>query len=140
VLLSSTIYLVVVSAFGALHTPLGILALPVCVLLGAAFGASIAAYSAGVAHEGNEFNALFRFGIVPLFLFSGTFFPVSRLPLPLEWIAYATPLWHGVALCRDLTLGRGTVLADLGHAAYLAAWTVVFGLLAYRAYRARLFT
>jgi lipooligosaccharide transport system permease protein len=140
VLLSSTIYLVVIAAFGALHTPLGILALPVCVLLGAAFGASIAAYSAGVAHEGNEFNALFRFGIVPLFLFSGTFFPVSRLPLPLEWIAYATPLWHGVALCRDLTLGRGTVLADVGHAAYLAAWTVVFGLLAYRAYRARLFT
>ncbi len=138
VFLSSAIYLAVIAAFGTVHSPLGILALPACVLLGAAFGAAIAAYAAGLAYEGNEFNALFRFGIVPMFLFSGTFFPVSRLPLPLEWIAFATPLWHGVALCRDLTLGRGTALADLGHAGYLAAWTLVGGVLAYRAYGRRL--
>jgi lipooligosaccharide transport system permease protein len=138
VLLSSAIYLAVIAAFGAVHSPLGALALPVCVLLGAAFGNAIAAYAAAFAREGSEFNWLFRFGIVPMFLFSGTFFPISRLPLPLEWLAYATPLWHGVALCRDLTLGRGAPLPDLGHAAYLAAWTVVGAGLAYRAYRSRL--
>jgi lipooligosaccharide transport system permease protein len=138
VLISSTIYLAVIAAFGAVHSPFGLLALPAVVLVGAAFGAAIAAYATGVAHEGNEFNALFRFGIVPMFLFSGTFFPVSRLPVPLDWVAYATPLWHGVALSRDLTLGRGTVLADLGHAGYLVAWTLVGGALAYRFYRSRL--
>ena len=58
--------------------------------------------------------------ILPLFLFSGTFFPVSRLPLPLEWVAYATPLWHGVDLCRSLTLGTVQPLSALGHVAYLA--------------------
>jgi len=138
VLISSAIYLAVIAAFGTIHSPLGVLALPACVLLGAAFGTAIAAYTTGVAHEGNEFNALFHFGIVPMFLFSGTFFPVSRLPVPLDWIALATPLWHGVALCRDLTLGRGTLLADLGHAGYLTVWTLVGGALAYRFYRRRL--
>ena len=139
VLISSAIYLAVIAAFGTVHSPLGVLALPACVLLGGAFGAAIAAYTAGVAHEGNEFNALFRFAIVPMFLFSGTFFPVSRLPLPLEWVAYATPLWHGVALCRDLTLSRGTVVADLAHLGYLVAWILLGGALAFRAYRARLY-
>ena len=50
-------------------------------------------------------NYVFRFGAVPLMLFSGTFFPVSQLPGWLRPVAYATPLWHGVALCRALSLG-----------------------------------
>jgi lipooligosaccharide transport system permease protein len=79
-----------------------------------------------------------RFIVVPMFLFSGTFFPVSRLPLPLEWLAYATPLWHGVELCRMFTLGHVHLLAALGHTAYLLLF-VVFGYAwALRTYAARL--
>jgi lipooligosaccharide transport system permease protein len=74
-----------------------------------------------------------------MFLFSGTFFPVEQLPLPLELLAYATPIWHGVELCRDLTLGRAELLPSLGHVAYLLAWTVGGLLVARRAYRRRLF-
>jgi hypothetical protein len=48
-----------------------------------------------------------RFLIVPMFLFSGTFFPISQLPLAFELSAYVTPIWHGVELCRMLTLGHG---------------------------------
>ena len=59
-----------------------------------------------------------------MFLFSGTFFPISRLPVALEWVAYATPLWHGVDLCRGLVLGTAHGLAALGHVAYLLAWVV----------------
>ena len=49
--------------------------------------------------------------VTPLFLFSGTFFPVTQLPPVLRWIAYVTPLWHGVALCRGLALGTIGALA-----------------------------
>ena len=51
-------------------------------------------------------NYVIRFGAMPLMLFSGTFFPVSQLPGWLRPLAYATPLWHGVALCRGLSPGR----------------------------------
>ena len=75
-----------------------------------------------------------------MFLFSGTFFPVSRLPLPLEWLAYGTPLWHGVDLCRELTLGNVHLWRTLGHVAFLLA-LVVGGLTwAQRTYARRLFT
>ena len=72
-----------------------------------------------------------------MFLFSGTFFPISTLPTPLEVIAWFTPLWHGVTLCRDLTLGDVSP-DDLLHLAYLLA-CVTAGLLAARmTYRKRL--
>ena len=103
-LLTATVYLVVITAFGAVSSPLGILAIPVTVLVGLSFAAPIAAWAAHTETE-VSFVAIFRFVILPMFLFSGTFFPISSLPAPLEVIAYATPLWHGVTLCRDLTLG-----------------------------------
>ncbi len=49
--------------------------------------------------------------MIPLFLFSGTFFPVSQLPALLQPLAYVTPLWHGVDLCRTLALGTATTAA-----------------------------
>jgi lipooligosaccharide transport system permease protein len=75
---------------------------------------------------------------MPMFLFSGTFYPVSRLPEVLQWLAYATPLWHGVELCRDLVLGHAHVLADLGHAGYLLLWALVGLAVAVRTHRERL--
>jgi lipooligosaccharide transport system permease protein len=68
---------------------------------------------------------LFRFGIVPMFLFSGTFFPVSQLPDWLEPVAWAVPLWHGVDLCRALALGTPGVGSALVHVGYLVLWAVV---------------
>jgi lipooligosaccharide transport system permease protein len=69
-------------------------------------------------------NYVFRFGAVPMMLFSGTFFPVSRLPGWLQPIAYATPLWHGVALCRGLSLGTGlSAWSVAAHVGYLVAIT-----------------
>ena len=58
---------------------------------------------------------IFRFGMIPLFLFSGTFFPVTQLPAWIRPLAYATPLWHGVALCRALSLGTADLAGALGH-------------------------
>jgi lipooligosaccharide transport system permease protein len=76
------------------------------------------------------FSVLYRFGVVPLFLFSGTFFPIAQLPRPMQYVAYATPLWHGVSLTRDLALGAAA-REDLVHAAYL------LGLLALGVWAAR---
>ena len=73
-----------------------------------------------------------------MFLFSGTFFPISKLPAPLEAIAWLTPLWHGVTLCRDLTLGDISLGDDLAHLGYLLACVTVGLLLARMTYRKRL--
>jgi lipooligosaccharide transport system permease protein len=76
--------------------------------------------------------------MIPLFLFSGTFFPVTQLPGWARVIAYATPLWHGVALCRELSLGTATLPAALGHVAYLAALAAAGIAAGNRTYRRRL--
>ena len=114
------------------------LAIPVTVLVGLSFTAPLAAWAAR-AESMVSFVAIFRFLILPMFLFSGTFFPISTLPRPLEVIAWFTPLWHGVTLCRDLTLGDVVVGDDLLHLGYLLA-CITAGLLAARyTYRRRLF-
>jgi lipooligosaccharide transport system permease protein len=136
---TSAVYLVVIAAFGAIDSFLAVLALPAAVLLGLAFTAPTAAYAATQNSDG-AFVPYNRFVIIPMFLFSGTFFPVSRLPLPLEWIAYATPLWHGVDLCRELTLGNVHVLRALGHVAYLLLFVVVGLAWGQRTYAKRLLT
>ena len=118
----------------SLLTPLALLA---AVLTGAAFAAPIAAWA--VTQEGDSlFSVLFRLGITPMFLFSGTFFPVETLPAVLRGIAYVTPLGHGADLCRDLMLGGARPLASLGHVAYLAAWTAVGLYFGRRSYAKRL--
>jgi lipooligosaccharide transport system permease protein len=134
---SCAVYLVVIAAFGGIQSPLGVLALPACFLIGLAFSAPMAAYAATLESDG-AFVAVNRFAIVPMFLFSGTFFPVTRLPVPLRWIAYATPSWHGVDLCRSLTLGRVHWPLALVHVVYLLAWGAVGLVFAMRTYRRRL--
>jgi lipooligosaccharide transport system permease protein len=114
-----SIYLAVMAAFGVVYSPWAIAALPAAVLTGLAFSAPVSAFAA-TQDKDTSFSTLYRFAIIPMFLFSGTFFPISQLPAWLQAVAYATPLYHGVALCRDLTLGQVS-WADLGHLAYLVA-------------------
>jgi lipooligosaccharide transport system permease protein len=107
-------------AFGAVRSPWVALAWPAAVLTGLAFAAPIAAWAVTVKTD-YPFNYLYRFGMVPLMLFSGTYFPLSQLPGWLRPLAYATPLWHGVDLCRMLSLGHPAWPAALGHLGYLSA-------------------
>ena len=135
----SAIYLAILAAFGAIHSPLALFGLPAAVLLGLAHAGPVSAFSAWLERD-EGFNALFRFGVMPMFLFSGTFFPVTRLPHPFREVAYATPLWHGVDLMRHLTLGTARLAPSLGHVAYLALWIAVGHLLARRTFTRRLVT
>jgi lipooligosaccharide transport system permease protein len=76
--------------------------------------------------------------MIPMFLFSGTFFPVGQLPGSIRWLAYLTPLWHGVDLSRGLALGTATLWMSLLHVGVLLA-LLVGGLLAgSHTYRRRL--
>jgi lipooligosaccharide transport system permease protein len=110
----------VMLAFDIPRSPLVILAIPAAVLTGLAFSAPIIAYSATLK-SGGDFNVLFRFGITPLFLFSGVFFPITRLPDGLRPLAWLTPLFHGVELVRGLTLNTLEWQIGMIHLTYLAA-------------------
>ncbi|MEI7744567.1 MAG: ABC transporter permease [Chloroflexota bacterium] len=108
--LVGTIFCVVIIGFGAAATPGIVLVIPVGTLTAFAFAAPIAAYMA-TQRDTSAFNSIWRFGITPLFLFSGTFFPIDRLPDFLQPVAWILPLWHGVDLGRALALG--TVMDNL---------------------------
>jgi lipooligosaccharide transport system permease protein len=136
--MNSAIFLAVMAAFGTVASPWALAALPAAVLTGLAFAAPIEAWAITVTKD-TSFALIFRFGLIPLFLFSGTFFPVTQLPAWLRPLAYATPLWHGVALCRSLTLGTATLGGSLAHVAYLAALVVVSVAVGNRTYRRRLY-
>ena len=136
--MNCAIFLAVAAAFGAIHSPWMIAALPVAVLTGLAFATPIEAWSVTRTRD-SSFAMIFRFFMIPLFLFSGVFFPITQLPGWLQPVAYLTPLWHGVSLCRALNLGT----ADLGQVvidvAYLAALATAGLLAGNRTYRRRLY-
>ena len=132
------VYLAVIAAFGVVRSAWAVLALPAALLTGMAFATPIVAFSASQEKDAG-FSAIFRFGVIPLFLFSGTFFPISQLPGVLQPLAYLPPLWHGVDLCRGLVLGTATVGGAVVHVAYLAGWVLAGTALARLSYRRRLF-
>ena len=135
--MNSAIFLLVMAAFGAITSPWVLAAVPVAVLTGLAFAAPIEAWAITVSKD-TSFALVFRFGMIPLFLFSGTFFPVTQLPVWIRPLAYATPLWHGVALCRSLSLGTATLGGALVHVGYLTALAAVSIVVGNRTYRRRL--
>jgi lipooligosaccharide transport system permease protein len=138
-LMITGIFTVVIFLFGAAASPLFILAIPAAVLTGLAFSTPIVAFSA-TQRTPDKFNYIFRFGITPLFLFSGTFFPISNLPAILQPIAWLSPLWHGVELTRGLALGTiaQEPLLALLHVAVLVAIVAVGLDLSFRTVERRL--
>jgi lipooligosaccharide transport system permease protein len=137
-----TVYTIILALFGAIDIWPGVLGIPPAILTGLAFNAPVIAYTAQLESEAG-LSSLFRYGIVPLFLFSGTFFPVSQLPDWLEPIAFLTPLWHGVELVRKLTLPDATdpVVSDMSmwvHVGFLVALVVAGLALAIRLMERRL--
>jgi len=134
---SAGIFLGVLAAFGDVRSPWAVLALPVAVLTGLAFAAPMSAFSAKQESD-NSFSLVYRMAVIPLFLFSGTFFPLSELPAWLQAVARLTPLYHGVALCRGLVLGDLGLAAGLVHAGYLLAMVGAGVLWGRKTYAARM--
>ncbi len=97
------VFAVIAVVFDALEIGPALLAIPPAILTGIAFTSVITAWTL-TQDDGRSLSTMFRFAIVPLFLFSGTFFPISELPEWLEPVAYLTPLFHGVELVRKIAL------------------------------------
>ncbi|HEU4425998.1 MAG TPA: ABC transporter permease [Pilimelia sp.] len=137
VLTSVVAFLAVAAAFGTLHSPWALAVLPVAALLGLSVAAPTMAYTASVRTD-SYLALLFRFAVIPMTLFAGVFFPVESLPPVLRWLAYVSPLWHGVDLSRAATLGVPPEWSASGHVIYLALWAVAGLWLARLAFRRRL--
>jgi lipooligosaccharide transport system permease protein len=116
---SGAVYVAVIAAFGGVRSPGVLLSLVIAVLTGIAVAAPVTAFTAGVQDEGTAFSVLFRLVLIPMTLFSGTFFPVDRLPPWVQPITWVSPLWHGTELARSAALDRWAVAPALGHAAFL---------------------
>ena len=102
---TAVLYWFVMLAFGVLESPRAWLAIFTAVMAGAAFGAFMQALAGFLENENVFFTIVERFIIMPLFLFSGTFYPLTNMPIYLQWIGWISPLWHATELGRWLTYG-----------------------------------
>lgn len=102
---TTLVYYVVMLIFGAVPSPLGVLDIPIAILTGMAFGLVIGSFMATVEQDVGQPAFIQRFIVIPLFLFSGTFFPLGQMPVFLQWIGWISPLWHGTELGRVVSYG-----------------------------------
>lgn len=137
-LASSGAFLGALLLFGGARSWWAVATWPAAVLVGMAFAAPVAAYTVTLRRDA-PIGILTRFVVLPLFLFSGTFYPVDQLPGPLAAVASATPLHQGVSLCRDLANGTPHGESSLLHAGALAALLLAGLLAGRRTFRTRLY-
>ena len=129
-------FLMVMLALGLIESPWAVLALPAVLLSAGALSAG-AMVLTGITKEISSLEKVMTLVVFPLFLFSGTFFPVSLYPAFLRPIVMATPLFHSVSLLRDLTTGQVTA-GTIGHTVYLGAMFLIAAAAAVRLMRRRL--
>lgn len=133
--LAFAVALVVVGATGPAGAALAVVP---ALLVGLAIGGPVIALAV-LATRDQALVAVQRFGIVPAFLFSGTFFPLDRLPVWIRPLAWATPTWHGVELARAAALSTSTACPVWAHVAVPVLWAVAGAWLAVAAVRRRLY-
>jgi lipooligosaccharide transport system permease protein len=122
------LYFGVMWFFGALDSPKAWLAIPTAILAGISFGALMQSVAAKLENENIFFVILGRFIMMPLFLFSGTFFPLTSMPFFLQWIGWISPLWHATELGRYLTYGHSISSTMMWIHFLLLATMLVVGL------------
>jgi lipooligosaccharide transport system permease protein len=116
-----SVFVAVSVVFGAIALGPGLVMIPVAVLTGLAFALPISAFTA-TQRTDQAFPVINRFVIIPLFIFSGTFFPIDQLPAFLHPIAWLTPLWNGVSLSRGIALGGLDPMVALWNLVVLVAY------------------
>lgn len=121
-LVQCLVFFLIMIPFGAAPGPWAWLLVPIGVFAGIAFGAPLMAYSAHIEKENFQFSMIQRFIVMPLFLFSGTFYPLSAMPVGMQWIGWISPLWHGNELGRIVSYGLTEPAWLVAvHVLYLAA-------------------
>ena len=138
-LLQSAIYFAVVALFGASPSGWGWVSVLVATLAGLSFGLPLMAYAASIKDDKGQFAMVMRFIVTPLFLFSGTFFPLDTLPLVVRWIGWISPIWHGTELGRVFSYGyEEPPLLTILHLVFLVGLAVAGWMLTKRQFVRRL--
>ena len=120
------VYYGILLLFRAVPSPLGAVSIITASLAGMATATLVTWYTSTVEEDKGQMAVIMRFVIMPLFLFSGTFFPLEQLPIYFQWIGWISPLWHATQLGRVLSYGLtepGWLIAV--HILYLAVLAVV---------------
>lgn len=115
-------FLVIMLVTGLISSPWAVLALPVALFVAFAF-ASVGMAATSFMRSWQDFD-LVQLAVLPMFLFSETFFPLSAYSPAAQWLAQASPLYHAVTLLRDLTTGA-IGWSILGHGVYLLVMAAV---------------
>jgi len=113
-------YAVVLALFGIASFGRTLMAIPLAILLGLSFAAPMLIFTAWM--KGSQgLTHVFRFGVLPMFLFSGTFFPIEQLPGWIQPLSRIIPLWHGVQVIRGVILDQPTAWSPWAHIGVLVA-------------------
>lgn len=138
-LFTSGIYLAILVAFGAvpLSSVLGLMASSMLAAWG--WSSIMLAVTARLERDEGYFAIIARFVVAPMFLFSGTFYPLDQMPIFLQPIGWVSPLWHATELGRNLSYGMEVdPLMFWVHIGYLAILGVVGMALTYPKFAERL--
>ncbi|WP_285113957.1 ABC transporter permease [Leifsonia sp. fls2-241-R2A-40a] len=124
---TSIVYYAFMVLFGAVPSPWGWVSILIATLGALAFGVPIMAYVATIEQDTGQIAMLLRFVLLPMTLFSGTFFPLSSMPPFLQWIGWISPLWHSTELSRVFSYGMSEPLwLSVVHVVYLLALFLSF--------------
>lgn len=138
-LLQSVLFFLIMLAFGAVTSPWGWLQVLSACLGGLAVGLPLMAYAATLQRDAGQFALVQRFVIMPLFLFSATFYPLSALPIGLQWIGWISPQWHAAQLGRIASYGmENPAWLTTVHVGYLMGLAGLGWVLVRRIYTRRL--
>ena len=133
------IFYIAILAFGAVPLGTGWLMIPIAILGAFAIMTPLAAYAAQLEDDNGQFALIQRMVVMPMFLFSGTFFPISEIPDWLEWVAWVSPLWHASQLGRVVSYGMvEPIWLTILHLVVLVSFAAVGALLTRRAFITRL--
>lgn len=133
------IYSALLYAFGAMHSPHAYLAIPIAIFSGAAFGAVMLAFASYTNNEDKFFTIVGRFIVGPMFLFSGTFYPLTNMPFAIQILGWISPLWHSIELGRYATYGHKiSMTMVIVHFTFLLVMLVLGLIFASRQYSRRL--
>ena len=119
----SAAFLLVMVVMGLIQSWWAVFALPATVLIGFAF-AAVGMTTTSFMRSWQDFDFV-QLAILPMFLFSTTFYPLGIYPRPLQVFVECTPLYHGIELLRALTTGAGVGAGLIGHAAYFVVMAAV---------------
>ena len=135
----AAVFLLVMLAFGVVSSPWAWVQVLTATLGGLAVGAPIMAFAASLKEDKGQFATLQRLVVMPLFLFSATFYPLEALPVWLRWIGWLSPQWHAAQLGRVLSYGMAEpAWLTVVHVAFLLSLALGGAWLAVRIYTRRL--